>query len=170
MAAAQGGMGNLTQSMLDAQPVFQDLGRRIGEVVAALVKVAGWFTTVNDKLTTFRDSLGDSAWGDAIDTFRRFMTGSIFGIFDLLISKIDSAWNALQRLMSALNGNIAKAVTGGLGTSRSLSMSSGTASKSMAAATPNYNITVNAGVGNPVEIARAIENTLRIRNTRLGTI
>lgn len=87
------------------------------------------------------------------------------GLAERINDKLDWLYNQGRKMGLAVSRGYRDA-TAGLLESGSGSARSGNARD----AAPVVNVTVQAGIGNPIEIARTIENTLRTRQVRLGVL
>lgn len=168
-----------------AWPILQRVFGWIGDVVATYI--GAWQTAFGLAKTavetvwnwlrdTFGPLLGDlfAGIGIAADTLGKAFDTA----FGLVKSAVSAAWDFIQPILTKIHdavkaaidavaslpgvGSIVGAVTGQGRVAPVPSMRSG------ARAGATVNVTVQAGIGNPVEIARTIENVLRTRQIRLG--
>jgi hypothetical protein len=153
------GINGMTQAMIDLQPEFEEIGRLIGDSIGDLIWLAREVIKVKDAFEDWKDTLTGTGWEAIFNGIGRATAGLLNPL-----GEIRNMIEAIQAAIDKLKGTSIPSSGGSWGgNTRSMSA----ATKSTA---PQYNITVQAGVGNPVEIARSIENILRTRNTRLGMI
>lgn len=128
------------------------------------------FTPVGVLIThweTFRD-VTVAIW-DAVYSAIETVVNKIKAIIDAVVGKITDAIKKAKEFASSIPfiGGLFGSDAPTLNSSSSYLLNA-SSSPAVGAASPAVSITVNAGVGDPVQIARAIENTLRTRNIRLG--
>ena len=145
-------------------PIIEKVISTVWDVLTTLFQ----FTPVGFVITHFEtlQKVVSTVW-TAIQTTIETVVGKITGIIDAVVEKISNAINAVK--------DFAKNIPfiGGLFGSGGPSLSSNNyllnaSSSPMLGGGNGVVVNINAGIGDPVAIARAIEATLRTRQVRLG--
>jgi hypothetical protein len=146
-----------------AQPI-RDVWNAVRDLFASFLNLIGAFRT------------GESD-GRGFETFIRVLVGAIrlaLSAFESFIRIIDRVIGSLQKLVESRPFQLAlsglSAIASGIG--RLSGASGGVVEQavvpSVPAARSQTNITVNTGIGDPAQIARAVESVIRNESTRAG--
>ena len=181
LSGAEGGVGDLTGTMKDLEPAMNDVGKAISEL---LLDVAPLITAVADLKTAwdeFKKDSPDNEWAkgvkDALTTAFDPFTSTLSKIYAIIDAIDDLKYiGVTPEINTNLNPGGAKgpidfgAFRPGRPTAPSSGYTPGASTRSVfdKTATDQPTIIIQAGVGDPVAIAREVDRVLRLSNTRLG--
>ena len=179
LGSAESATGSLTSSMGEMQPVLQDLGKDVGDLAAEIIPLVDLVNSLYDisqKYGEMKNGLPDWLQG--------------------LIHMVENAINPLQALIDHLTGLKKKAEELGIldpgfdttatndftnsgsgggsygNTGKPNSKNPASENSAVRRSAPldkgTPQIVIQAGIGDPVAIAREVERVLRLQDTRLG--
>ena len=168
---ADAGVGSLAQTMKDHEQTVKDFGKNLGDSLTTLLGIAGAISSVKTAFDEWTKQLG--GWGDLLN---KFVSVALNPVMEGLKTVLDTI-NKVKAAMASLN-NVPATPSGPGNVDLLLPPKNSLPDGSYVGSTIGggrgsspimINTTVNTGVGDPVAIAKAVNNILTQAGRRVGT-